>query len=146
MERRKFILTGCNACMVLGSGMLVSLLSSCSTTLSVFNTSESNMKVKIPESEMIKSDVKVINIKGFAYNVFLKKNSDASYTALAMICTHAGNPLVKTGKKLFCSLHGSEFDEAGNVLKGPAEKNLAQLPVINNNGVLEITLRDPATI
>jgi cytochrome b6-f complex iron-sulfur subunit len=145
MERRKFILTGCNACMALGSGMLVNMLSSCSTTLSVFNTSQNNMKVRIPESEIIKSDVKVINIKSFAYNVFLKKNRDNSYLALAMVCTHAGNPLVKTGNKLFCSLHGSEFDEAGNVLKGPAEKNLPQLPIIKNNGILEITLRDPTT-
>ncbi len=104
------------------------------------------MKVNIAESEMMKSDVKVISIKNFDYNVFLKKNNDGSYLALAMLCTHAGNPLVKTGKKLFCSLHGSEFDETGKVLKGPAEKNLVQLPVINNNGIVEITLRDAATI
>lgn len=146
MQRRKFILTGCNACVAIGGGVLLSMMSSCTSSLSVIKATQNNMKVTVAESEMMKSDVKVVSIKNFDYNVFLKKNSDGSYLALAMLCTHAGNPLVKTGEKLYCSLHGSEFDKNGNVLKGPAEKSLAHLPVVNNNGTLEITLLNAATI
>ncbi len=104
------------------------------------------MKFSIPESEMAATDIKLVTIRNFDYDVFIKKENDNSYVALAMICTHAGHSLVKTGNKFYCSLHGSEFDIDGNVLKGPAEKNLVHLPVINNNGVLEITLRDSTSI
>jgi Rieske [2Fe-2S] domain len=119
MERRNFIKAGCNACMVLGSGILVSSLASCSPKLSITKAAQKDMKFSIPESEMTATDIKLVTIKNFDYDVFIKKNSDRSYFALAMICTHAGHSLVK---------------------KGPAEKNLVHLPIINNDGILEITL------
>jgi Rieske Fe-S protein len=146
MERRKFIKTGCNACMAFGSVILVSSLASCSPKLSVAKATQKDMKFSIPESDMTATDIKLVTIKNFDYDVFIKKNSDSSYLALAMICTHAGHSLVKTGNKFYCSLHGSEFDISGNVIKGPAEKNLVHLPIINNNGILEITLVDAASV
>ncbi|MEO8766709.1 MAG: Rieske (2Fe-2S) protein [Ginsengibacter sp.] len=107
---------------------------------------EKDMKFSIPESEMATSDVKLVTIKNFDYDVFIKKNSDHTYLALAMICTHAGHSLVRTGEKFYCSLHGSEFDITGKVLKGPAERNMVHLPITINNGALEVTLVDAASI
>jgi Rieske Fe-S protein len=104
------------------------------------------MRFSIPESDMVSSDARMIIIKNFDYDVFLKKNSDGSYLALAMICTHAGHSLVKTGKAFYCSQHGSEFDINGKVIKGPAERNLVHLPITNNNGVLEIALKNSTAI
>ncbi len=98
------------------------------------------MKFSIPESEMAATDIKLVTVRNFDYDVFIKKENDTSYVALAMICTHAGHSLVKTGNKFYCSLHGSEFDIDGSVIKGPAEKHLVHLPVINNNGILQVTL------
>jgi nitrite reductase/ring-hydroxylating ferredoxin subunit len=146
MERRKFIKTGCHACMALSSGILIGSLASCTPKLSIAKVTQKNMKFSIAESDMSATDVKMITVRNFDYDVFLKKNSDGSYLALAMICTHAGNSLVKTGNKFYCSLHGSEFDLTGNVLKGPAEKHLVHLPVMNKNGMLEITLVNAARI
>ncbi len=146
MERRKFIKSGCHACIALGSGILIGSISSCSPKLSIAKVTEKDMKFSIPESEMSATDVKMITIKNFDYDVFLKKNNEGSYLAIAMICTHAGHSLVKTGDKFYCSLHGSEFDLTGNVLKGPAERHLVHLPVTNNNGTLEITLVNAADI
>jgi Rieske Fe-S protein len=146
MERRKFILTGCNACIALGSEILISSLPSCSPKLSVAKAEQHDMKFSIPESEMTSTDVKLVTIKNFDYDVFIKKNNDNSYLALAMVCTHAGHSVVKTGNKFYCSLHGSEFDISGNVIKGPAERNLVHLPIINKNGILEVTLRNATEI
>jgi Rieske Fe-S protein len=146
MERRNFIKTGCNACIAFGSGILLSSIASCSPKLSITKVTEKDMKFSIPESEMAATDVKLVTVKNFDYDVFLKKNTDGSYLALAMICTHAGHSLVKTGNKFYCSLHGSEFDLNGSVTKGPAERHLVHLPVINKNGLLEVTLADAANI
>lgn len=104
------------------------------------------MKFSIPETDMVATDIKLVTIKNFDYDVFIKKTNDGSYFALAMICTHAGHSLVKTGNKFYCSLHGSEFDISGNVIKGPAEKNLVHLPITSTNGILEITLIEAASI
>lgn len=140
MERRKFIKSGCNACMILGSSIFISSLTSCSPKLSVVKVTQNGMKFSIPESAMADTDMKLITVKNFDYDVFLKKNNDNSYLVLAMICTHAGHSVVKTGDKFYCSLHGSEFDISGNVLKGPAERHLVHLPITKNNNNLEVTL------
>ena len=132
--------------MALGSAVLISSLASCSPKLSMAKATQKGMRFSIPESDMAATDIKLVTIKNFDYDVFIKKNSDRSYLALAMICTHAGHSLVKTGNKFYCSLHGSEFDISGNILKGPAERNMVHLPIINNNGILEITLVDAAFI
>jgi len=145
MKRRKFIQSGCHACLLLGSGMFIDSLSSCSPKLAVTKVMQHDMQFSIPESDMAAGS-KMITIKNFDYDVFLKKNNDGSYMALAMICTHAGHSLVKTGKKFYCSLHGSEFDVAGNVIKGPAERNLVQLPVSNAKGVIVVKLKNSSEI
>lgn len=132
--------------MALGSAILIGSLASCSPKLSVAKVTQKDMKFSIPESDMASTDVKLVTIRNFDYDVFVKKNDDRSYLALAMICTHAGHSLVKTGDKFYCSLHGSEFDISGKVLKGPAERNMVRLPITNNNGILEITLMEAASI
>lgn len=55
------------------------------------------------------------------YDIALKKESDVAFLALQMRCTHADNSLSATGTGFSCSLHGSLFDLAGNVTKGPAQ-------------------------
>ncbi len=146
MKRRKFIKSGCNACFALGSGILISSLASCSPKLSVAKVTQRDMKFSIAETEMAAADVKMVTVKNFDYDVYIKKNNDGSYLALAMICTHAGHSLVKTGDKFYCSLHGSEFDISGRVIKGPAERHLVHLPIINKNGILEVSLVNAASI
>ena len=43
-----------------------------------------------------------------------------------MRCTHADYNLSFDGTGFSCSLHGSHFDEQGEVTKGPAEKKLTR--------------------
>jgi Rieske Fe-S protein len=57
-----------------------------------------------------------------------------------MQCTHQENQLDVTGNGFSCSLHGSQFDKDGNVLKGPAEDHLQRYKttIKNNNLVIEV--------
>ena len=74
--------------------IFVSSLASCSPKLSVAKATQKDMKFSIPETDMASHRIyKIITIKNFDYDVFIKKNNDGSYLALAMICTHAGHSL-----------------------------------------------------
>lgn len=51
--------------------------------------------------------------------------TEGNYIGLSAICTHQSCTLREvTGGKIYCGCHGSEFDLEGNVVKGPASKNL----------------------
>jgi Rieske Fe-S protein len=100
------------------------------------------MKVSVPMTELANSDFKLVKLKNFGYDVGLQKQPDGNYLALALICTHANNPLSKTGNGYTCSLHGSRFDASGDVKRGPAERSLTKLPVQQLSDRLEIQLQE----
>lgn len=57
-------------------------------------------------------------------------------TVLSAHCTHLGCTINKVvNGRLVCPCHGSEYDLEGNVVKGPAFKNLEEFPAqISNDG------------
>lgn len=63
----------------------------------------------------------------------LIKKSNNMYEALLMLCTHKNCELNLIGKQLICPCHGSEFDFNGNVLSGPADKELYQFKIHFDN-------------
>lgn len=56
--------------------------------------------------------------------VIRQHNTIAVYS---LICPHLGCTINLTEKLFKCPCHGSEFDLNGNVIKGPANKNLSVL-------------------
>lgn len=52
------------------------------------------------------------------------RSSSTAVIALSAICTHAGCALDFAPPKLNCPCHGSQFDEHGAVLQGPARSPL----------------------
>lgn len=114
--------------MALSSGFIVSaILDSCKTPLAVIKTTSANDVVTIALSEFDKSGYKLVRVSNYDYDLAVQKQHDGSYLALVLMCTHAGQPLTKTGNNYYCTLHGSQFDHEGKVTKGPADKNLEQL-------------------
>lgn len=61
--------------------------------------------------------------------VYLLAHPDGGYVALSPICTHLGCTVNIEGPRLVCPCHGSTYDRAGDVLRGPAERPLARYPV-----------------
>lgn len=77
---------------------------------------------------------------GFPTQVYLLSTGDG-YVALSPVCTHLGCTVEIHGARLECPCHGSTYDRAGRVLRGPAERalrsyRLQTLP----DGTLEIDL------
>jgi len=113
-------------CLAIGSGMLVGSLASCASALPVFKTEIANNQVVVPVSLFTDANFQIIQPKNLFYNIGLKKESDGTYTALLLRCTHADNQLTPAGNGFKCNLHGSAFDSEGRVTNGPAERRLKQ--------------------
>lgn len=75
------------------------------------------------------------------YPVCVFRLSDTEFSAVWMRCTHQGTELQVFGDKLQCPAHGSEFSDTGNVLNGPADKNLRTFPVSLRQDQLHISLQ-----
>ncbi len=62
----------------------------------------------------------------------------SGYRAFSALCTHQ-RCAVRPGRTAFtCPCHGSVFDRAGRVVRGPAEEPLAQLPIEETRDGIEI--------
>ena len=124
--------------MALGSGVIMSaVLAACKTPLGVIKTSADNNMVTVPLSEFAADSFKLLRVKNYYYDLAVQKNADETFTVLVLMCTHASQPLTKTGNNYYCTAHGSQFDHEGHVTKGPAERNLVQLKTtISGNNLL----------
>jgi nitrite reductase/ring-hydroxylating ferredoxin subunit len=138
MERRKFITTSCNVCLLAATGYLVSGLSSCSPAYPVFSTEIINDEIQLPLSSLVSPNLQLIRPKGWLYDIALQKKADATYEALLLKCTHQDNQLSPSGNRYTCRLHGSQFDKDGRVIKGPAEHPLKQFRTSVNQDKLII--------
>ncbi|MDY6821621.1 MAG: Rieske (2Fe-2S) protein [Deferribacterota bacterium] len=55
-------------------------------------------------------------------------NKDNKIYALSIVCTHLGCTLNLTETNFICPCHGSKFSLTGKALKGPANRDLKNLP------------------
>jgi Rieske Fe-S protein len=83
----------------------------------------------------------IVRNERLEFPIYLYRFSDDEYAALLMKCTHQGNELSAAGDHLYCSAHGSEFNNRGVVAQGPAEKNLRTFKVTSEGDKLLIDLR-----
>ncbi len=142
MNRKDFIKGSCGVCIAVSSGFLMSaLLESCKTPLGVIKTAEQDGQITIPVSEFATSDYKLVRLRNYDYDLAVQKNKDGSFEALVLVCTHAGQPLTKTGNSYYCTLHGSTFDHEGHVTKGPANKDMIKLNTHVKNDQILIQLK-----
>ncbi len=52
------------------------------------------------------------------------------FTAISLVCTHLGCTVAQSAGGFACPCHGSQFDSQGNVLNGPANKQLQPLRIV----------------
>ena len=73
--------------------------------------------------------------------ILILTDAAGSVTALSSACTHLGCTVEAESTRLVCPCHGSTFDRAGRVLKGPAERSLLRYETrMADNGILIIDL------
>lgn len=63
------------------------------------------------------------------------------YHALSLVCTHLGCTVQVTPKAVVCPCHGSVFDRAGRVVRGPADRALERYEVEDRGDVLAVLAR-----
>jgi Rieske Fe-S protein len=138
MERRKFLQSSCNACLLMATGFLMPALSSCGpATYQVFNATPAGDKINVPADSFAKAPLVLVRPKGWFYSIALRKKEDDTYSALLLKCTHQDNQLTAASDGFSCSLHGSVFNRDGQVTKGPAERALTAYRVtIDNNNII----------
>ena len=124
MERRSFIKQSCQACAAIALGpAIVAALESCSST-AVLKLSAVNNSVSVPLTSFAEKQQVVVRVAGRSFDLLCIKLDDTNFRTLEMKCTHQDQPLVSSGKSLYCNSHGSQFDLEGKVLRDPASRPL----------------------
>ena len=141
MQRRHFIKSSCNFCLLAGSGSLLAELVACSPGYQVLKTEIVNDEIKVPVESFAKSALQLIRPIGWVYDIAVEKKPDNTYRAMLLQCTHQNNQLFSNGHGYTCNLHGSQFDKDGHVKKGPAENPLKQFKTIADKDKLIIRLK-----
>ena len=106
--------------MMLGPGLLSGILQSCATS-GVYEAERNGDSLVVPLSRFDINQLQIVRCEDEQYNIAVHRRRDNTYVALLMVCTHAATQLVSTGEEFLCRLHGSRFDQEGEVLQGPAE-------------------------
>ena len=141
MERRHFIKSSCNFCLLAATGYFLSELTACSPAYRIIKTEVINDTVQIPLASFAQSDFQVVRPRGWNYDIAVHKKANDVYDSMLMQCTHQQNQLIPTGNGYVCNLHGSQFDKEGKVLKGPAENALKKYPTSIDQDKLIIHLK-----
>ena len=145
MERREFIKTCC--CSIVGGSATAALLQSCGTIYYATSTKENN-KIIISKAEFIENKKNrqverkfvLLNLNDSGFPICLYKTSKDIYTASLLKCTHRGCELNVGGGIYTCPCHGSEFSTLGEVLEGPADRNLKTYKTDSDNENIYIYL------
>lgn len=75
------------------------------------------------------------------YPILIVRSATGDYTAFSLQCTHMGCPVnAPVGTVLTCPCHGSQFDLAGKVVKGPADAPLGKYHTEYHAGVKRLTV------
>lgn len=149
MDRRKFLMTGCSACLALAATPLI--FDSCvAISNATGRLNEKGLMLKAEDfllkdknGSAYRSSLIVRNDK-LKYPICIYRTSETQYNAVWMQCSHQGAELQAAGDQLLCPAHGSEFNSKGIVTSGPADTNLRTFPVTVNGNEIFVDLQKKA--
>ena len=92
------------------------------------------------DSHQVGSRELVQGLKGDATYLIVDDNKQIRDYGINAVCTHLGCvvPWNKAANKYMCPCHGSQYDETGKVVRGPAPLSLALAHITDNNGVVTL--------
>jgi Rieske Fe-S protein len=140
IDRRKFLASGCKACLMAGAGFLISDLIACSPS-KVLKLPVSENTVRMPATMFTTEQLHIVRPEGWFYDIAVRKTSAVDYEALLLECTHQQNQLIVSQNRFECTLHGSRFNLEGQVIKGPAERPLKRFVTRLDQGQVVIELK-----
>ncbi|MCI5056433.1 MAG: Rieske 2Fe-2S domain-containing protein [Flavobacteriales bacterium] len=134
--KRKEAIKGICACVALGAGVTIQ---SC-TSIPMIDHNIMNSKIIVQKSVFIEESFVLIQNERLPASLGVLR-SEKKYFAHLLLCTHKSCELQAAGKFLVCPCHGSEFDQKGNVLTGPAMDGLMALPILETASEIEINVK-----
>ena len=92
------------------------------------------------DSHQVGSRELVQGLKGDATYLIVDDNKQIRDYGINAVCTHLGCvvPWNKAANKYMCPCHGSQYDQTGKVVRGPAPLSLALAHITDNNGVVTL--------
>ena len=66
-----------------------------------------------------------VQVPGSEVPIYVLVTGEREFAVLSPVCTHLGCTVEIEGRQLVCPCHGSTYDRAGQVLRGPAERALS---------------------
>jgi cytochrome b6-f complex iron-sulfur subunit len=109
----------------------------------VHSTMEGNRLV-IRRSEFGSGRFALVEAPGYAFPLYVYRRDDGEYSAVSTRCMHRGCQVEPVAGHLVCPCHGSEYGNAGEVLKGPTQLPLREFPVLAEGDTIVIELPPPA--
>lgn len=143
MERKEFLKKSgllCLSCLGVSA-----LLQGCKTAYYIPNTLTGN-KLVVKKSDFIeqkKSDSiehvwVLVKTDRFKEPIYLRKLEEGSYSAVLLHCMHKGCEVNPSKDYLVCPCHGSEYTATGQVVQGPAERDLQKFITTTEGDIIYI--------
>ncbi len=132
ISRRRFLETLIKISAV---GTVGSVLAGCASgglPLVKAREEEDYLKISLaeaPELAMPGGAVALASAEQGELNIIVLHLGEKEYIALSPICTHLGCRVRKARDGFECPCHGSRYDLRGQVVNGPAARNLTRFPV-----------------
>lgn len=105
----------------------------CAGGLATYRTKVENNSLTIPkhEAEQLKlpNGILIIHAADLPGSIVLRNVEGKGLIALSTVCTHRGCEVRPFPDSLRCPCHGSEYDQFGEVLEGPARQPLKKFVV-----------------
>ncbi len=128
--RRDFLKT--LAAAVVSSAGAPLLLTGCAGLATVrAQVSENRITLKKTETRAltVPNGILVVRAPQLSGPIILRNLAEVGIVAVSSICTHSGCEVRAMPHSLQCPCHGSEYDELGDVLEGPASQPLKRYQV-----------------
>jgi cytochrome b6-f complex iron-sulfur subunit len=116
MKRRQFLKTACVAS--------TCLLPACKSTIEYAPSKLKNHALVVALTLFNKKNS--ITVRHHEKSIGIVRINESNYVASLMTCTHKGCDISHSNNGYICPCHGARFSHMGEVIKGPAEKNLAR--------------------
>src|SRR5918992_5449317 len=134
LDRREFVAT-C-ACLLAG-GLVSACASLAARPVPVADGRVRVVLAEHPELARPEGSLKIVP-QGATDPLYVLRLDGDRFAVLSPICTHQGCTVDIQGPRLVCPCHGSTYDREGRVLRGPAERSLANFTTAVSDGVLVV--------
>ena len=82
----------------------------------------------------------LVDAPGQALPLYIYRHDDGSYSTVSTRCMHQGCQVEPVAGHLICPCHGSEYTNAGEILKGPTALPLERYPTRAEGDLVVIDL------